>query len=135
MTTLSDAVAATGVRVHDHLDPAAEVPRVSRAAAQGDVLVLRVEGPVAVAPMREAVAVVRSELSGHAHTLHPCGPCAWEAHRPTGADDVLLGVLTVFDGSTAVLIHQEHGALEVLPGTYEVRRQREFAGVWRTVVD
>ncbi|MFD3702070.1 hypothetical protein ACFWUP_02875 [Nocardia sp. NPDC058658] len=44
-------------------------------------------------------------------------------------------MLTVFGGSTAVLIHQEHGALEVLPGTYEVRRQREFAGVWRTVVD
>ncbi|WP_194819885.1 hypothetical protein [Nocardia sp. XZ_19_385] len=135
MTTLADAVAATGVRVHEHLDPAAEVPRISRAAAQGDVLVLRVNGPVAVEPMRKAVAVVRSAVTTHAHTLHPCGPCAWEAHTPASASDVLLGVLTVFGGSTAVLIHQEHGALEVLPGTYQVRRQREFAGVWRPVTD
>ncbi|BAD56342.1 hypothetical protein NFA_14970 [Nocardia farcinica IFM 10152] len=135
MQTLADAVAFTGVTVHDWLDHTAEIPRVSRAAAQGDVLILRVTLAPARTVMPSRVVVVASEASSHTHTLHPSGPCFYTPHTPAGAGDVLLGLLTVPEGSTAVLIHQEHGGLEILPGTYQVRRQRELADEWRMVAD
>lgn len=135
MLTLSDAVSQTATPVHAYLDHAAEVPRVSRAAAQGDVMILRVTTASASTPMPRRVVAVASEASSNTHTLHPSGECYWDPHVATEAGDVLLGTLTVPDGSTAVLIHQEHGALEIEPGTYEVRRQREWASEWRMVHD
>jgi len=135
MITLNDLVAHTGIPVHDYLDHTADVPQVHRAAAQGDVLVLRVTTKPATVSMPRTVVAVASEASSNTHTLHPSGPCFWQPHTTTGSGDVLLGVLTVPDGSTALLSHQEHGGLEILPGTYEIRRQREYAGEWRMVAD
>ena len=44
--------------------------------------------------------------------------------------------MTVKEGDEATLIHaQEHSALAFGPGTYELRRQREYAGEWRRVAD
>lgn len=135
MRTLADAVTHTGVPVHDYLDHTADIPRVTRAAAQGDVFILRVTTPSATTPMPRKVVVVASEASTNTHTLHPSGDCFYDPHAATSAGDVLLGKLTVPGGSTAVLIHQEHGALEIESGTYEIRRQREFAGEWSYVHD
>jgi hypothetical protein len=39
------------------------------------------------------------------------------------------------DRSTAYLGHPEHGYLGITPGSYEIRRQREMAGVARMVAD
>ena len=40
------------------------------------------------------------------------------------------------DGGEAYLIHSdEHGAMGIAPGSYEVRRQQEWAGEWRRVAD
>ena len=133
--TLAAAMDRTGVAVHDYLDFTAEVPRVSLVAAQGDVLLLRVTTKPATTPMPRTVVAVASEASSNTHTLHPSGECYWDAHTSTDPGDVLLGIMTITDGATALLIHQEHGALEILPGTYQVRRQREFAGEWRAVCD
>ena len=49
--------------------------------------------------------------------------------------DLVLGVLTVPGGTRAVLAHPEHGFLEIDPGTYQIGRQREYAGEWRMVAD
>ena len=135
MLTLAQSVQITGKNVFDYLDHDAEVPRIDRAAAQGDVLVQRVTVQPATTPMPKCLVVVASEASSNTHTLHPNGACFYEPHRATSTGDVLLGRLTVPEGSTALLSHQEHGNIEVLPGTYEVRRQREFAGEWRMVAD
>lgn len=135
MTTLHQLVAHTGIPVHDYLDHTADVPQVSRAAAQGDVMILRVTTKPATTSMPHTVVAVASEASSNTHTLHPSGDCFWDPHTTTGPGDVLLGKLTVPDGSTALLSHQEHGGLEILPGTYEIRRQREYAGEWSFVRD
>lgn len=132
---LSDSLTITGKTVLDHLDRAAEVPRINRIAAQGDVLVLRVTTTPATDPLPRCVIAVASEASSNTHTLHPNGPCYWHPHTATNVADLVLGTLTVPDGSTALLSHQEHGNIEIDPGTYEIRRQREFAGEWRYVAD
>ena len=133
--TLAESIEITGKQVLDYLDHTADVPRVDSIAAQGDVLVLRVTTQVATTPMPRCVVVVASEASSNTHTLHPNGPCYYDAHAASSPVDLVLGTLTVPDESTALLSHQEHGNIELLPGTYEVRRQREWGSEWRMVAD
>jgi hypothetical protein len=91
---------------------------------QGDLLLV----PVADLPeearllRRGRIVLAEGEATGHAHVvqddralLHDLG---W------GADGVYLSV--VGDAPVA-LVHEEHDALAVSPGVYEVRRQREYA--------
>ena len=121
----------------EHLD--LEVPILTRPQRQGDVLVLpvgerKVRGD-AVPP--RGVTVVRGETEGgNAHIVHALyGECLW-APNPDAETDLAQGWLTVTDESAATVIHtQEHNVLGVGPGTYEIRRQREFAGEWRRVSD
>lgn len=131
--TLAQAVELTGKEVLDYLDHEAGVPTVTSAACQGDVSIFRTEtDPRATTPMpKGGVIVVRSEASQNTHSIHPNGPVFFDYREA----DLMLGVLTVPEGSSALVSHQEHGALEVLPGTYRVGRQREFAGEWRMVTD
>ena len=133
--TLAEVIARTGKDVLDYLDRSAEVPTVDKVAAQGDVSILRVTTKPATAPMPKVVVVVASEASSNTHTLHPDGPCFWDSHTPRGVGDIVLGTLTVPEGSQAYLSHQEHGALIVAPGTYRVGRQRELRGEWAIVAD
>lgn len=133
--TLAQAVEITGKSVFDYLDHEAEVPVVTKAAAQGDVSVLRVTLPAVSKPMPKMVTVVASEASSNTHTLHPSGDCFYEPNASSGPTDLVLGTLSVPEGSTAILSHQEHGALEIAPGTYHIGRQREFAGEWTMVRD
>ena len=138
ITTLADATAYTGLDVLDHLDRDADIPVVADAPAmQGDVAVIPAPtAPPATVPMPESVAVVRGENGGNTHSLHPVGgACSWQAHAATSPVDMSLGVLTVPEGSQALLLHPEHGALLIDPGTYEIRRQREYAGEWAYVAD
>jgi hypothetical protein len=130
--TVARAIGLTGKEVLDYLDRDAEVPTVTKAACQGDVSVFRTDDPEATTPMpANGVIVVRSEASQNTHSLHPNGDVFFDYRE----SDLLLGVLTVAKGSAALLSHQEHGALEITPGTYRIGRQREFAGEWRMVQD
>lgn len=132
LRSLADAIELTGQEVLEYLDREAAVPTISTAAAQGDVSILRCAAKEATTRLPEkGVIVVRSEASSNTHSLHANGPCFFD-YRESG---LLLGVLTVPEGSTALISHQEHGALEILPGTYDIGRQREFAGEWRMVQD
>ncbi|MGV9481878.1 hypothetical protein [Gordonia aichiensis] len=124
--TLAEMIALTGKEVLDHLDRDAAIPVVDTAAAQGDVLLVRVNRAPATTEMPRMVVAVASEASSNTHTLHPHGPAFWDAHTSRRADDVMLGVVTVPEGSEVFVSHQEHGGLIMPEGTYEVRRQAEL---------
>lgn len=116
--------------------PDLEIPVITGNQRQGDVLVLKVTTTHAGAPVGKGVTVVRAETnSANTHTLHGAG--TWEPNARAARDDELVqGWLTVPNGGEAFLIHtEEHSALGIGEGTYEIRRQREFAGEWRRVAD
>ena len=121
----------------EHLD--LPVPVLSGVQAQGDVLIVPVDGredlgqPVPAA----GLTVVRGETQGgNAHILHALdGECFW-CPAPDAGTELVQGWLTVPEGSSATMVHTaEHSVLGIGPGCYEFRRQREFQGEWRRVSD
>lgn len=140
MLTLDEVLTRHEQTVLDHLDREVTVPVVDF-GRQGDVIVIparlvldelkyRATTPVPA----EGVAVVRGENGGNTHLLVADGDVRFDAREATTAD-LTLGTLTVADGATAYLIHPEHGGVGFLPGTYQVRRQREQAESLRLVRD
>lgn len=82
----------------------------------------------------EGVAVVRGEAGGNTHLLVADGPVLWSPARGrTGG--TALGLLTVPAGAVAYLLHPEHGANAMGPGSYLLRRQRQQADQVRVVAD
>lgn len=114
--------------------PELEVPVLSASQRQGDVMVLKVTTKHKGKPIGKGVEVVRSEVSsGNTHTLHGAG--MWEPNARADRE-LVQGWLTVAAGEEAFLIHtEEHNAIGLGEGTYEIRRQQEFAGEWRRVAD
>lgn len=132
---VQEAIAKYGTDLLDYLERDAEVPTITKAGMQGDVSILRVTKGPAVKPVpASGVAVVRGENGGNTHSLHGDGQIFWDTDDREAAP-LLIGRLTVPEGSEAVLAHPEHGFLSIAPGTYEIGRQREFAGEWRMVAD
>lgn len=141
MTALGNILDRAGIGSLGVLDTQVDVPVLAGAQRQGDVLVLpRPNKATATTPIPAAgITVVTAETAtANRHVLHSWdGPVSYFDADPTGGDTGLtLGVLTVPDGASAYLVHtEEHGANGIGPGTYEIRRQREFAGEWRRVAD
>jgi len=116
--------------------PDLEIPVMSGNQRQGDVLILKVTTAHEGAPLGKGVTVVRAETNtSNTHTL--VGDGSWEPNaRATQDGELVQGWLTVPSGGEAFLIHtEEHSALGIGEGTYEIRRQREYAGEWRQVAD
>lgn len=131
--TLEEARTLTGTDFYDYLDQQAEVPTVTKAACQGDVSILRVTTVSATTLIPSAgVVVAQSGQGGHAHTITGNGMFD-QASKGNGS--LVIGKLTVPAGADVLISHQEHGALLIAPGTYEIGSQREFAGEWRAVAD
>lgn len=85
---------------------------------QGDVWIERVDGlPEAAHRVEGPVVLARGEVTGHAHRVEHPGAELWES-----ADKRRFLALV----EAAPVLHEEHGAIELEPGVYEVRRQREF---------
>lgn len=140
MHTNTSILTAHGIGLDNIEYPDLEIPVISGNQRQGDVLVLKVTTSHEGEPVAQAgVVVVRAETnSSNTHTLHTlAGTCLWKPNaRANREDELVQGWLTVPDGSEAVLVHtDEHNVLGIGPGTYEVRRQREYAGEWRRVSD
>jgi hypothetical protein len=132
---VKEAISKYGTEILDHLDREVTVPVVTTAACQGDVSILRVTKNAATKPVPTAgFPVVRGENGGNTHSLHGDGPIFFDP-APARAGSLVLGRLTVPAESEAVMAHPEHGFLAIAPGTYEIGRQREFAGEWRMVAD
>lgn len=121
-----------GVAVPEHLEADAEIPLICGLQVQGDIAIVPTRpGLDTGTPVPPAgVPVVRGEAGGNTHLLVADGAVSW---RP--ASDVELGTVTVDDGAAAYLLHPEHGANGLAPGTYRLRRQREQADQIRTVAD
>jgi hypothetical protein len=131
--TLEDVTRLADAEVLEHLDRQVDVPVLAGPQPQGDIIVIPAAGQPAATPVPAAgVAVVRGENGGNTHLLIGDGPVCWDAGRP-GAQT--LGRLTVQTTATAFLLHPEHGAAGVAPGTYVIRRQREQADEVRLVAD
>lgn len=130
---LSDIMSTHGVEIPTHLVADAEVPVLTGLQRQGDVLVVpQRAGKVAnLAPIPPAgIPVVRGEAGGNTHLLVGGGQWA-----PNTTDPAIHGTLVVAEGDAAWLIHPEHGATGIGPGSYIIRRQREQAEVERLVAD
>ncbi|HYG86012.1 MAG TPA: hypothetical protein VD978_07115 [Azospirillum sp.] len=91
---------------------------------QGDVLLIPCEALPSwarpVAPTGDDVILARGEVTGHAHTMLAERVCYF---REDGSG---RGFIQVHGGDPVALQHQEHAPMQVEPGLYEVRRQREY---------
>ena len=88
---------------------------------QGDVLLVRVGSIPEGAKARDRngpLVLAHGEATGHAHTIA----------EPTARllDHEQATYLEVAD-ALAMLTHQEHAAIAIPAGVYEVRRQREYS--------
>lgn len=95
--------------------------------AQGDVLFTRVDQLPDDAQEQKTRTVALGESTGHHHTLTAGMVYRWQ--------DLMYAVVP--DGG-AELRHQEHGALVLSPGVYQIDLQVEvdpFTGVERRVAD
>jgi len=139
MTTLAAVLDRAGLDAIGVLDAQVDVPVLSGAQCQGDLIALpRPLARPATAPVPPGgVEVVPGGDGASSHALLSWdGPaCCYDVRDP-GPSDLVLGVLTVPLGATAYLVHSgEHGANAFGPGTYEIRRQRERSDVIRRVAD
>jgi hypothetical protein len=132
--TLGSVARMADVAVLDHLDRQVDVPVIDGPQAQGDLIVIPAPDlSAATIPVpRAGVPVVRGENGGNTHLLVADGPVYFDA---TPASGQTLGTLTAPAGSAAFLIHPEHGATGIAPGSYVIRRQREQADQIRMVAD
>ena len=93
---------------------------------QGDILLIPIKELPPVLKEAEAEAgrliLARGEATGHHHSVALSDRVAM--FREDGSGSGLF--LSVTDAPTA-LEHQEHRALTIAPGAYEVRRQREWS--------
>jgi hypothetical protein len=99
------------------------IPVLTGIQRQGDLIVVPATAPHTGVPLGDGVAVVKAESDAeNSHIL--IGDGSW--HRAVG-DELVEGWVTVTAGGEAFLIHtEEHNALGIGPGTYEIRRQREW---------
>ena len=104
--------------------------KVTKMAAQGDLLIRRIDILPRQAKAAEGLVVAHSE-TGHHHVV------VGNARRYTSANP-LVGYLVATE-SVDVEHHREwdtHETLVLEEGIYEIRRQREYVpGGWRQVVD
>ena len=141
MQTLADVTAATGFEVLEHLEAEAHVPVIAGLQAQGDLAIVPVSKPghaqvmalaENLAPVpAEGIAVIPAIGGGHEHRLFAGTPAtAFWAPAGSGQD---IGLLECAE--PAYILHPEHGAAGVAPGSYVLRRQREQADEERLVAD
>lgn len=105
-----------------------------RVMRQGDVLIIPVakmpENLEPIARDKGRVVLAYGEITGHAHTVK-------DKRAALFRDPKLAAVFMHVSGdATVALEHEEHGTIEIAPGDYEIRRQREYTPeAIRTVAD
>lgn len=109
--------------------------KFQKQAAQGDVLITRIDAlpdDVAEAKPENGQFIVGHSETGHHHAVAERGVQMFRGDNP-------LVMFLVVTEPTALEHHRAwdtHEALEVTPGTYEVRNQREYSPEgWRRVAD
>ena len=106
---------------------------------QGDVLLLKVEELPKKRRKITSDIILKGEVTGHAHkivngTLYFGTPIL----ETDGESFRSMTVMYVQAKKGAKLVHEEHGLIDLEPGFYEVRTQREYDGMdrpYRQVID
>jgi hypothetical protein len=101
---------------------------------QGDILIIPVDAIPAnheqVARENGRVVLAHGEATGHAHAI------ADERAALFRDPQIAAVFMHVTGGAPVALEHDEHETIQIPPGRYEVRRQREYApGAVRHVAD
>lgn len=130
MHTYDSLMTAHAVQIPEHLEQQAEVPVLAGMQRQGDLIIIPAEIAHGMLVGPQGVAVIRGEAGGNTHLLVADGEVRWQ---PTTGQT--LGHVMVAEGATAFLLHPEHGAQGIAPGSYAIRRQREMADEIRMVAD
>jgi hypothetical protein len=135
--TLGQLTTRHGFEVYEHLEAEAEVPVNDGLQAQGDLFIVPIAAPGPGAGgggqmvPAAGVAVIAAVGGGHEHRLFAGTPgTAFWAPAAGGQ-----GIGTLECTAPAYVLHPEHGATGIAPGTYELRRQREQADEERLVAD
>ena len=146
MMTYAEALALSDIGLPEHLEASAEVPVLTGPQAQGDLMIVPLErayepGHVPSWPQGDVVPlggvqVVHGEATGNTHWLHAGFNSPGVTWHRTDEADLVVGVVTVPAGQTAMLVHtDEHGANGIGEGRYEIRQKRELADEVRYVED
>ena len=101
--------------------------RSKRMYRHGDLLLAAVrKAPAGERRAREngRLVLARGEVTGHAHVITDEQAELVELVTPTEAIELYL---LVHGTQPVALSHEEHDTLLIEPGTYQVRRQREYA--------
>ncbi|MEU7003041.1 hypothetical protein [Nonomuraea sp. NPDC046570] len=131
--TLADLSDRTGLAVLDHLEREVTVPVINGPQAQGDLIVIPhhlVADEALLAHTTwtevpaEGIELLRGATGGNPHTLvADPGTCQW---TDDFWDSAMLAIGALRATAPVYLLHPEHGATGLTPGTYLIRRQREF---------
>lgn len=92
---------------------------------QGDVLLRQVaQLPTEAVPVANdsRVVLAHGEVTGHAHFVDAAGAREFRLAEAAG---MVRRFLKVAGGATVV--HEEHGAIPLPPGIYEILQQREYS--------
>ena len=96
---------------------------------QGDVLLIPTKAAAAGEPIPARSGrhvLLEGEATGHHHSID-ARHGTFTRFRPDDMPSPGSIGLLVINGDGARLEHQEHDAIAIPPGSYEVRRQREFS--------
>lgn len=124
ITHTNETVFATaGIDTTNLEFPELGIPVLTGVQRQGDLIIVPTEACRSGTPLGAGVTVVEAESNaGNSHIL--IGDGAWQ--RAVG-NELIEGWLEVPERGEAFLIHtEEHNALGIGPGSYEIRRQREW---------
>lgn len=100
----------------------------AKAFHQGDVLIIPadpslLESSTPVGPEGDRLVLAHGEVTGHAHAFYDLKQAALFAQTDvtTGQKREFLQVR-----EPATLKHEEHRALVILPGAYEIKKPKEY---------
>ena len=114
--------------------------KIGQFSAQGDIIIERVADAIPGKSMTVdsdgAVVLARGEVTGHRHRF--TGDSGVVMFRDDGlarelAPDLYIDHVNV-PATGGALLHEEHGTIDLPPGTYRIRRQREWSAEQARVV-
>lgn len=89
---------------------------------QGDVLIIPAKLPKTAVPLQggsDRLILAEGEATGHAHAIK-------SERAALFRDPKLMAMFLTVTEEPVALEHDEHAPVMIPPGTYEVRRQREY---------
>lgn len=106
--------------------------------AHGDLLIERVDDIEPGMPLPPdpdgAVVLARGEVTGHRHAIHGGGAVLFRDDGLARDIPAELYIGHVRVTAPVALTHEEHAPIDLSPGTYRVRRQREWTAASARIV-